>query len=304
MKIAAKSLVRDEKGRAMVLALLLLVFGGLILTPLLGLMSTGLAAGQVYEKKTDELYAADAGVEYAIWHLEQGGDPDDVLELTLNGKNVTVQIDKLDNPCYEPAIYDITSTAVSTEGSSTTVLAEVTNITVFIEDGYLASGETIGANVYAPEDLYVDNDAQIQGNVIVVGDLILNEATLVGGVVCVGGDLRLNEGAAIESDLYAGGNMIMMGGTEGSYVDGNVYIQGDVTMEGASEIRQDLWSGSRRRAGVTIDKNASIWGDVHVKFLAVVICSGQILGGIYEDYYDHYCPLGETEPEITMWLIV
>ncbi len=86
MKIAVKRLVRDEKGRTMLLVLVLLVVGGLILTPLLGLMTTGLASGQVYETKTHELYAADAGVEDAIWEIQNdveelpgppcgGGDP-------------------------------------------------------------------------------------------------------------------------------------------------------------------------------------------------------------------------------------
>jgi len=304
MKIAVKRLARDEKGKALVSALLLLVVGGLILTPLLGLMSTGLVAAQLCEKKTAELYAADAGVEYAIWHLEQGGDPNDVLELTLNGKNVIVQIDKLDTPCYEPAVYDITSTATSTDGSSTTVMTRVTNITVYVEDGQIDSGEIIGANVFSPGDLFVGSDAQIQGNVIVVGNLILNECSLVGGIVCVGGDLTLNEGAEIQSDLYVAGNILMQGGSTGSWVDGDVYARGDMVMEGQSEILQLLWSGSNVTGGVRIDKNAIVFGDVHVRFLEVIQLSGQILGDIYEDYYDHDCPLGETEPEIKHWLII
>ena len=48
MKTAMKRAIKDEKGAALALALVLLVVGGLVLTPLLGLMSTGLLAGQVY----------------------------------------------------------------------------------------------------------------------------------------------------------------------------------------------------------------------------------------------------------------
>jgi Tfp pilus assembly protein PilX len=304
MKAAVKSIIKDERGKALVVALILLVVGGLIMTPLLGLMTTGLASGQVYEKKTAELYAADSGVEYAIWHLEQAGDPDEVLEFTLNGKNVTVQIVKLDTPCGEPCAYNITSTATSADGSSTTVLAQVTNVTVYIEGGYLGKNATIGANVFAPGDLFMDSGAEIQGNVIVGGDLVLNECALVGGIACVGGDLTLNEGAEIEMDLYCAGNILMQGGSTGSWVDGDVYAQGDVTMEGQSEIFQTLWSGSNKSKGVTIDSKASVLVDVHVRFLAVIDLSGQILGDKYEDYYDHYCPLGETQAEIEHWLII
>jgi hypothetical protein len=69
-KIAVKRLIRDEKGQALILALILLVVGGLIITSLLGLMNTGLITGQVYENKMHELYAADAGVEDALWKMK------------------------------------------------------------------------------------------------------------------------------------------------------------------------------------------------------------------------------------------
>lgn len=70
MKAALARAIRDETGKILIMVLILLVVGGLIMGPLLGLMSTGLASGQVYEKKLAELYAADAGVEDAKWHLQ------------------------------------------------------------------------------------------------------------------------------------------------------------------------------------------------------------------------------------------
>ena len=71
-KIALNKSITDEKGQAFIVVLILLLLGGLIIAPLLAYMSTGLKAGQVYEKKTDELYAADAGVEDARWQIEWG----------------------------------------------------------------------------------------------------------------------------------------------------------------------------------------------------------------------------------------
>jgi len=45
MNTIIKRTIRNEKGSVLPLVLILLVVGGLILTPLLGLMSTGLMAG-------------------------------------------------------------------------------------------------------------------------------------------------------------------------------------------------------------------------------------------------------------------
>ena len=70
MRGFVKRIIGDEKGHAMELVLTLLTVGGLVLAPTLGLMSTGLLAGEVYEQKTDELYAADAGIEDAAWKIQ------------------------------------------------------------------------------------------------------------------------------------------------------------------------------------------------------------------------------------------
>jgi len=305
MKAAVRRLLRDEAGRAILLSLLLLATGGLITTPLLGLMTAGLTAGHVCEQKTHELYSSDAGVEYAIWYLQHGGDPDDVPELTLNGKDVTIQIDKLDTPCGEPPIYDITSTATSEGGSSTTVLAEVSGIIVIFEgDKDLMEGEGLEGDVYVEQNLFMDNESVIEGNVMAGGNVIMNAGSLIGGVLCAGGDLTLNEGAHIQMDVYVGGNILMQGGSIGSSIDGDVYAQGNVEMQGESWITGTLWSGSNETAGVQIDKHGTIYEDVHVRYLEVVEASGQILGEIYEDYYDHYCPLVLSEPEILCWLII
>jgi len=126
MKAAVKRLLRDEDGRAMMLCLLVLVTGGLIVTPLLGLMTTGLAAGQVYEKKTHELYAADAGVEDAIWKIQRGdvpvcpGNPTWSYSISdVNGKSVEVTIEWVDGLTYR-----VESTATG-DGSETEIEAYV-----------------------------------------------------------------------------------------------------------------------------------------------------------------------------------
>lgn len=61
----------------MVLALVLLVVGGLVTAPLLNFMGTGLKVGkEVYENKMYETYAADAGVEDGLWQIKHDRLPD------------------------------------------------------------------------------------------------------------------------------------------------------------------------------------------------------------------------------------
>lgn len=64
-----KEIHKKESGQALVLALILMLLGFLIIAPLLAYMGTGLKVGRLYEKKMDELYAADAGVEDAIYKI-------------------------------------------------------------------------------------------------------------------------------------------------------------------------------------------------------------------------------------------
>jgi len=91
MKTTLNKLRRDETGQAFILALIMLLLGGLIMAPLLGFMGTGLKAGQAYEERMAELYAADAGIEDAILKIKNGQVPDQ-YPLTVNGKDVWVQV--------------------------------------------------------------------------------------------------------------------------------------------------------------------------------------------------------------------
>jgi len=62
---------KNESGQgALAIVLILLMLGAIIITPLLVFMDTGLKAGQVYESKVQEFYAADAGVEDGLWQIK------------------------------------------------------------------------------------------------------------------------------------------------------------------------------------------------------------------------------------------
>jgi hypothetical protein len=71
MKISKHKMLRNEKGQALVLILILLLFTSLIIAPLLALIGTGLKAGMTHEDKMDELYAADSGISDGFWQIKR-----------------------------------------------------------------------------------------------------------------------------------------------------------------------------------------------------------------------------------------
>lgn len=110
MKTTAKRAIRDERGAALVLALVLLLVGSLVIAPVLSHMGTGITAGQVHEKRMEELYAADAGVEDVLWKLQSGviappyacEDPEfwSYNISDINGKEVTLEVTYLNGPAF------------------------------------------------------------------------------------------------------------------------------------------------------------------------------------------------------------
>ena len=184
MKTVMKGVIKDEKGAALALALVLLVVGGLVLAPLLGLMGTGLLAGQVYEEKMDLYYAADAGVEDAIWKIH-GDVPDsypyvypEPLVVNDNSVDITIFRQDLDPTCREQLSYQILSTSTSTDGSSKTIdahlsvsymdLSALLDNAIVSNDTITLKGDTVvNGDIWLPdeEDLYVDSHVTINGTV-------------------------------------------------------------------------------------------------------------------------------------------
>jgi hypothetical protein len=177
MKTVVKRAIRDEKGAALALALVLLVVGGLILTPLLGLMSTGLLAGQVYEKTAHEYYAADSGVEDAIWqitHNETLSYPYQ-YQLTAGGKTVGVAINRTDwDPtCGENLTYQICSIA-ATDASGRTAATD-TRIDADLVVSYMDLGNLLDNAIVSDNFILIYNGVNVTGNVT-SGGLVDNKA--------------------------------------------------------------------------------------------------------------------------------
>ena len=177
-KIDVKRLIRDEKGQALVMVMILLLVGGLITAPLLSNVGTGLRTGEVYERRTVELYAADAGVEDAIWKIQNSdgylpcspGSPSRNYTITdVNGKSVAVDITSEYAVEGMTFTYRVLSTSAG-DGSSTEIEAYIVGVSKYGDYAGLlgqvltSQGEidTKGANVtptegeHAPVEYYED----------------------------------------------------------------------------------------------------------------------------------------------------
>jgi len=248
MKRAVKRIVRDEKGGAMELVLTLLTVGGLILAPLLGLMSTGLLAGQVYERKTQEYYAADAGVEDCIAWLLDGKDGNEAWEwycenntarrlspIYVNGRSVDVTLEGLS----ASNVYKITSTVTGPQGR-TTILCTLFAVAwikgdLNIDHTYYGNayvdgnvtvenpGGMINGDLVAAGDLTLENQVDLSSNVSVSGDVTLENNTDLTGNLCAGGEVTLGQSATITGDVYVEGDLVL---DNNSKVYGNVFITG------------------------------------------------------------------------------
>jgi len=77
MKRTSNKLIKGEKGQALIIVLVLMLVGGLIIAPLLSHIGTGLKTGkEVYEERTGLFYAADSGIEDALWQIKHETLPD------------------------------------------------------------------------------------------------------------------------------------------------------------------------------------------------------------------------------------
>src|SRR4030043_803780 len=70
VKFKLSRFVSQETGQALCLVLIFVLMGSLTVLPVLAHISTALKTGVVYENKTNELYAADAGIEDSMWRVK------------------------------------------------------------------------------------------------------------------------------------------------------------------------------------------------------------------------------------------
>jgi hypothetical protein len=199
MKRMLNKLKRGEKGQALIIAMILMLLGSLIIAPMLAYMGSGLKVGKdVHEERMDELYAADAGAEDALWyihdidrlkqlveHVTGGTLPDDWTpeDYTwplpaynlgdINGKGVEVTVDYIPYDDYDK-YFKITSTATSyndsgTAISSTTIdsYSKIPDFTNLLDNAITSRGTVdLKSTVYDGDVVYCKEPAPPEDHVI------------------------------------------------------------------------------------------------------------------------------------------
>jgi hypothetical protein len=162
-------LVKGESGQVLPLVLILLVLGSTIMVGTLTYASTSLKTGSVTEDRSKQLYAADAGIRYALWHLindfnnmlfdhsppSAGDSLISPYSITVNDKATIVNVECVRNENFS-RIFKITSTASGSD-SQTTIESYVAKVS-----GLWENAATSGVNV----DILWGGDTTIEGPVI------------------------------------------------------------------------------------------------------------------------------------------
>jgi hypothetical protein len=150
-----RALAREEKGMALPLVLAVLVIGSMIVTPFLTHAGSNLTSSEIFSDLSREKYAADAGIEQAIWDLKYG-----TLSSRLNiaggalSYTLTNQINGI-----APAM-TVTQSGVSGGGNPAgTITQPYTDKYQFDTAGYTAEVINVSGNVYAV--VYYDSTNRI-----------------------------------------------------------------------------------------------------------------------------------------------
>ena len=315
MKIAVGGLIRDEKGAAMVLALILLVVGGLIIAPLMGFMSTGLIAGEVYERRMDEVYAADAGVEDALWNIQL--ETDKVTGLTqcnqstnytitdVNGKKVGVNITLMTIWDGLPCDYRVESRATG-DGSGTQIDAYIIGTSKYgdysgiLNNVLTSQGEitlqpgtniTPSEGVHAPVEYYSDAWPPLEELEAFYLEDVEGETPYPSGTI----DL-----AGVDRDLgplYRDGELEITNSNNTPAtltLTGTIYITGDTLIKPNKEMTLDLNGNTIFVASNTTGQPA-LWigGQCTIEGPGIIIAIGDI-------YFEPNIEAGMTDPIFIM----
>ena len=245
-----KKLISDESGRALALTLIILGIGILLLPVFLSHASTNLLATRAIEEALKEQYAADAGVEYALYMLANNADvPFSINTPTLmNNMSVSVTVES------EGDYYKITSIAQDT------VIRSYVNYTPggnleFYEGALVSAGDitlakdcTVAGNIryggnFDPTDPFTHTyGIEVQQEIVFPSSdefvQTYKEEALAGGIYT--GTLTIDSSRTlgplyITGDLYVCMNrVITLTGT--IYVEGNIWAQKDSKFTGSGSI--------------------------------------------------------------------
>ncbi len=135
---------RQQGGQVFVLALILLCFSSLMVVPVTNWLSVGLKATQVYQRNMKEIYAADTGIQYALWKVKY--DPA-IIDARQNS---------IYSQTYSYPALPVNNNSVAVTLTDFWLLADILNIT----NGAYPHNTWLGMNISGTTDPVVYTDTQ------------------------------------------------------------------------------------------------------------------------------------------------
>ncbi len=219
--------MKCEKGQALPLAMAALALGALVVPVFMKSVSVNSTTSRIYSSSMRQLYSCDAGVEDAIWYLQQRES--EVPQFTINGNAVNVTIEDEGGQ-----IYKVTSIATSDDGSSSTAESYVQST---------SGGPSLFdyAAVSLDGDIRMDEGADIYSDPAGDGDVYAN-----------GGNVDLNDSSSIDGDATATGTIDVASGASigGTQTPGADTLAGLATQMALLDAKILLWKADAQNHDV------------------------------------------------------
>ena len=328
MKSKLKKLIKRQDGQIFLIALVLLAIGGLMLPPLLSFMGTGIKVSELHEEEMFSLYAADAGIEDALYVLQyQSPDTSEFPYSgnisSINGNYVDYTIE-LEIVGEDTQSYKITSTAADLlDGSVTTVEAFIKVTEIYSAYGVLAldgdirfgGGVEIGdesglpTNIHANGSISSASTTTVSGNatatgyitnITVTGDYTITEN--VDHQVTV--DIDTSHSSAFYLDAWGGdyyGDLSINGYAElgPAFIDGDLVVQPGQTLN----LTGSIWVTGAVDVKGTVDSVANVNDDTPIEDMYAVISESTLSFGAQseigsEGHYVLLISLATSNPTI------
>ena len=240
--------IKDEKGIALVLALVLLVVLSVLALAMV-FLSRYETRFLVKERQSDAaLYIADGGVEYAIYELQKGSSTyrGPTTDFIGNGGQFSVSVSTQGQPAD---FYVITSTGYvpnATNPQETRTVRSVINISEEISSVF-------------------QNAIASQGDITLGGNVVVNSDT-----------------PTAQGNMYSGGNILLQDNTT---INGDASAVGTITTEGSSTITGEETEGTEPLDFPEVDTASYISeaqdGGIHEG--NYVVSSDEDIGPLYID---------------------
>lgn len=166
LQVKLKQTCKSERGIALPMALLLMVVAGMLVIPVLDLMTTSQKGGIGEEQQTEGLYAADAGIQDILWMYTNNSSYDLTSPYTLgsqiNGMTVTISKVKTEN-ITNGNRYSIQSIAKLNGVTKGTVTAQIEATS---SGSQLDFSGIMDNAITSKDDVQIKNNCNIEGNIL------------------------------------------------------------------------------------------------------------------------------------------